>query len=441
MRALLPTYLYPIQPKGDPLSLGRLPYPSRVRRLLAQQSSRHASDVDARHHVRIGAVAAADTSEVRLRVSVRAGGVAALRAGAAGLAGVNEHHPNARLLSLVLHEVRQLSEGPASHHAVELLAPSDPIPDAVKLLQRQDGVGILGRQVYQLSADPVIQVSHPPALLALLGFHPVSAVVALVALAEGSLMFALMSNGFAVHNQSAVGMLRGGKAHYPEVNPDDGVSIAVTDGRGVGYAEGQHDIPVIAPLEQPSIALDLLKSFPPLRGDAEGEPDVDTFLPGGKPKGRANDLVAVDPEPYPLTTNCRRLSSPPLALAQPEVAPGELHGLVDRHAAVVGGQTQGPYRPIGGCVYLCPTTRSHAQGIIKPELRPPAEQFGGLVEPAPLARSGVAQLQYDIFCPVHENSIPQPSLRGAQRSLSATPFLPVASPRRGENRGIRGSFL
>ncbi|GAI94872.1 unnamed protein product [marine sediment metagenome] len=87
-------------------------------------------------------------------------------------------------------------------------------------------------------------------------------------------------------------------------------------------------------------------------------------------------------------------------------------------------------------MYLCPTTRSHAQGIIKPELRPPAEQFGGPFEPAPLARSGVAQLQYDIFCPVHENSIPQPSLRGAQRSLSATPFLPGL-----KNRGIRGSFL
>ena len=260
------TSLHPIRPNPHGFSLAHFG-PGCVRQPLQQEACSCRSDVASSIPIGVCAVATGNTSESGLIWTIGARGVSALRARLAGLARVNEYDRDAKPSGLVLYLIYKVAKGPTGYHAVEPLGAVNAVADTIQSLQDNHRARVLCGKAHNLVADFVIQVSHPTRFLALLVLYQISTAMPLVAPPQVSKMLSPVTGFPAVKEHRAVWGYDSCVSHHAQVNTNE-CGFTGTSGRCLGDANGQHDIPLTASLEQLGVASGKGHVLPITRGNA-----------------------------------------------------------------------------------------------------------------------------------------------------------------------------
>jgi len=393
--------------------------PGRVRRPMRKQINRLHRDVDGRYRVGVATIAAGDTSEVGLRGTIGSSGLTTFGTGAAGAFGIDEQYRDADLGSFVLGLVNQVSEGPRGEHPVEPLRAGDSVPDPVKPLKGDYGVGVLRGKVNEFAAGLVVDVGHPTSFLALGAFDSIHASMPLIPFANDRKVFSSVSDLLSVPNFDAVGSLG---CHQPDDSQiyADNRRVAVTDGRRVGCSEREHDEPGVVSLEELGVALNVLKTVAPLLRDAEGQPEIRTALAGGHTEDLINDCISVDAQPYRRTRE-DGVSGTSFRFSKPKVGPSVLGSVVDRHARVVGGKAEVAAPSIGGSMDRASVDGLVCEGEVESEARALEKKRSHILQPRTLAGRRSSEFENNGFLHGHKYN-PWKDL--CQQQIKERQFLP-----------------
>jgi len=403
-------HLYSIRPGTHVPSLAFFGKPGRVRRPLLKSHWPKSSDVARRDVISIRFVATGDTSEAPLCGTIGTGCMATLGTGLGRATWVTEHDLYASPLRLILDFRGQVPESPGGHHAVEPLATTRPIADAIQSFQHNDGVGILQSSVNDTAAQLVVDVLHPTPFLAFASLDSIHATMPTVAVAQVGKVFPLLTGLLAVEEQHFVGHSNDSVPHDTQVNANER-RFAVTDGWRAGNAERQHHIPVIATLEQFGIAIGKGHLVTVSSRDTQGQPDISTTLASRNTEHEtvvsSNDLVGVDTQADALHSVDRRERCPMAALAQTIVGAHHCHSGVDSHACIVSRQREGAGLRIHRFMQVVATTNMPRLCHIKAILHSLRESVGHILKPQSLILRRRQYLDDDRFFTMHKHSIAQ----------------------------------
>jgi hypothetical protein len=396
--------LYPIGPEIYVSSL--VLRPSHVRWLLRQGAWPQGSDVASGITIRIGAVAASDTSKVGLIGPVGTCCMSTLGAGLTRLARVYKNHRNAKPISLITNLVYQVAESPTRHHAVETLGPMQPIADAIQTFQNDNWIRILCSKVNDLATNFVIQISHPARLAASLVSYSICTVMHLIPSSKVRVVFSFVPRLFAIEEHCPSRGYNGSVSHYTQINADKGV-ITGTSGRHDGDANRQHYVPLATTLKQFGIALCGSNSFSVSSRNTQGEPDVAATSPGRNSQNETISLlrngVTLRTKADSLTVIHFRERTMLLGFPQSVVRTSQGDGGVNHHAGVIGGQVILLANWIVDfLVQAATTTRAFSVRSVQPKLHCPSKLVGHIIQPPGFLSGRLHQLNYNAFCTVHE---------------------------------------
>jgi hypothetical protein len=297
--------------------------------------------------------------------------------------------------------------------------------DTVQPLQDNDGVGVLSSNVNNCATELVVFIGHPMPLFTLAVPDFINPLMMPIAAAQVGKVFSLLSISSATEEQNFVGRGDDGVARDAQVNANER-RFSVTDGWHRLDTDRQRDIPIIATLEQASIATGRENRFSVARRHTQRQPDVLAAHARRNPQNKTiiprNDLVRINTQANTLRTIDLWERYMLLVLAQAIVRTGQRNSGIDSHACIVGGQTKSARGIIDSLMQPIATTGVFYLRCVKTKLYCLRESISSLAKPIRLALGWCKYLNDDTFCSVHEDSIAQrQSLVKSEKRGAASP--------------------